>query len=163
FARPAMGEQDIAGPCPDALRKRGEGRQHPLPADAEPDTPAGPRQDTHRQLCAQRPRNLLVHPEKNEDLSHPAAPPATSPAEKQAERLFYKGGHPILHPDNIIPAAMTNKYYYGLFFLLGISLLLSLSFCPPFDLMLDDREVFKYAGMAILRGQVPYRDFFDHK
>ena len=58
---------------------------------------------------------------------------------------------------------MTNRFYYGLFFILGVSLLLSLCFCPPFDAVLDDREIFKYAGMAILRGQVPYRDFFDHK
>ncbi len=29
--------------------------------------------------------------------------------------------------------------------------------------MLDDREFFQYTGMAILKGQVPYRDFFDHK
>lgn len=58
---------------------------------------------------------------------------------------------------------MMNKYYYGLFFILGASLLLSLCFIPPFDLMLDDREIFKYAGMAIVRGEVPYRDFFDHK
>jgi hypothetical protein len=56
-----------------------------------------------------------------------------------------------------------NKYDYGLFFVLGISLLLSLCYCPPFDRLTDDREIFRYAGMAILRGQVPYRDFFDHK
>jgi hypothetical protein len=58
---------------------------------------------------------------------------------------------------------MTNKSNYGLFIVLGASLLLSVCFCPPFDLMRDDREVFSYAGMALLKGQVPYRDFFDHK
>jgi hypothetical protein len=58
---------------------------------------------------------------------------------------------------------MNRQYYYGLLFVLGASLLLSLAYCPPFDLLLDDKEIFKYAGMSILRGNVPYRDFFDHK
>ncbi len=58
---------------------------------------------------------------------------------------------------------MTRKNTAVLFFLLGISFLLSLCFSPPYDLMRDDREVFSYAGMAILKGQTPYRDFFDHK
>jgi len=52
---------------------------------------------------------------------------------------------------------------YSLWMLLGASLLLSLQFCPPFDRLTDDREFFQYTGMAILKGQVPYRDFFDHK
>jgi hypothetical protein len=56
-----------------------------------------------------------------------------------------------------------NRQYYSLFFVMGVCLLLSLFYCPPFDLLLDDKEIFKYAGMAILRGEVPYRDFFDHK
>jgi hypothetical protein len=56
-----------------------------------------------------------------------------------------------------------NRQYYSLFFVMGACLLLSLMYCPPFDLLLDDKEIFKYAGMAILRGEVPYRDFFDHK
>lgn len=58
---------------------------------------------------------------------------------------------------------MINKQYYGLLFVLGASLLLSLTFCPPYDLIVDDKEFFKYTGMAVLRGNVPYRDFFDHK
>ena len=58
---------------------------------------------------------------------------------------------------------MTRKNTFVLFFILGISFLLSCCFSPPFDLMFDDREVFSYAGMAILKGLVPYRDFFDHK
>ncbi len=56
-----------------------------------------------------------------------------------------------------------NRQYYSLFFVMGVCLLLSLFYCPPFDLLLDDKEIFKYTGMAILRGNVPYRDFFDHK
>jgi len=58
---------------------------------------------------------------------------------------------------------MTRKNTIVLFFILCISFLLSLSFSPPYDRMRDDREVFSYGGMAILKGQVPYRDFFDHK
>ena len=58
---------------------------------------------------------------------------------------------------------MTKKNKYILFFILGISFWLSFSFSPPYDLVRDDCEVFSYAGMAILKGQVPYRDFFDHK
>ncbi len=56
-----------------------------------------------------------------------------------------------------------NKQYYTLLIVLGASLLLSLSFSPPFEVSIDDLELFRYAGTAILRGQVPYRDFFDHK
>ena len=52
---------------------------------------------------------------------------------------------------------------YSLLFVLGASLLLSLQFCPPFDRPSTDKEFFQYTGMAILKGQVPYRDFFDHK
>lgn len=53
--------------------------------------------------------------------------------------------------------------YYSLLFVLGACLLLCLVYCPPYDLLLDDKDIFKYTGMAMLRGDVPYRDFFDHK
>ena len=52
---------------------------------------------------------------------------------------------------------------YSLLLVLGASLLLSFQFCPPFDPPIDDKEFFQYTGMAILKGLVPYRDFFDHK
>jgi hypothetical protein len=55
------------------------------------------------------------------------------------------------------------KINYSLLFVLGASLMLSLQFLPPFDRLYDDREFFQYTGMAILKGQIPYRDFFDHK
>jgi hypothetical protein len=58
---------------------------------------------------------------------------------------------------------MAKKQYYGLLFVLGASLLLSLAYCPPVDPEFGDKEFFKYCGRVILRGQVPYRDFFDHK
>lgn len=56
-----------------------------------------------------------------------------------------------------------SKYYYGLLFSLLACLLLSLLFCPPFDVGISDKEFFTYAGWAVSRGQIPYRDFFDHK
>ena len=58
---------------------------------------------------------------------------------------------------------MTKKQYYGLFTALGVSLSLSLLYCPPFDLGMSDKEIFTYTGWAISKGLVPYRDFFDHK
>jgi hypothetical protein len=51
----------------------------------------------------------------------------------------------------------------GLFFCLLACLLLSLLFCPPYDLSEDDKDVFRYAGMLLLKGGVPYKDLFDHK
>jgi hypothetical protein len=56
-----------------------------------------------------------------------------------------------------------NNYRYGLLFSLLACLLLSLLYCPPFDVGISDKEFFTYTGWAITRGQVPYRDFFDHK
>ena len=56
-----------------------------------------------------------------------------------------------------------NRQHYSLLFVIGACLLLSLAYCPPFDLQLDDKDIFKYTGMAILHGNIPYRDFFDHK
>ena len=55
------------------------------------------------------------------------------------------------------------KRQYNRLFVLGVSVLLSLAFCPPYEIMIDDKEIFRYGGMVILRGGVPYRDFFDHK
>ncbi|HEY6900348.1 MAG TPA: hypothetical protein VI233_06890 [Puia sp.] len=56
-----------------------------------------------------------------------------------------------------------NRQHYPLLLLLGASFLLSLAYCPPFQLVVDDKEIFSYAGMAIAKGLVPYKDFFDHK
>jgi hypothetical protein len=47
--------------------------------------------------------------------------------------------------------------------LLGITLLLSYYVSPFFKSPQTDRQVFVYGGMAILKGDVPYKDFFDHK
>ena len=43
------------------------------------------------------------------------------------------------------------------------SLVLSFLHCPLFEIFFDDKEIFKYAGLVIAKGGVPYRDFFDHK
>jgi hypothetical protein len=58
---------------------------------------------------------------------------------------------------------MTKKQSYGLLILLGVSLALSAMYCPPVNPAYEDTEFFRYCGWALLRGQVPYRDFFDHK
>lgn len=58
---------------------------------------------------------------------------------------------------------MMNRSYTSLFFLLTACGLLTLLYCPPVDIPLDDKEVFRYAGWVIFKGGVPYRDFFDHK
>lgn len=49
-------------------------------------------------------------------------------------------------------------------FILLVSLVvLSLPFCPLFQPFGYDREIFRYAGMLITKGYLPYRDIFDHK
>jgi len=52
---------------------------------------------------------------------------------------------------------------YTLLFLMAASLVLSLFYCPPFDLGISDKEIFTYIGWAMSKGLVPYRDFVDHK
>ncbi|MBS1606951.1 MAG: hypothetical protein JST42_30125 [Bacteroidetes bacterium] len=56
-----------------------------------------------------------------------------------------------------------NKNQLSLFFVVVTCVLLGLQFCPPFDLQTDDKDVFRYAGMLMMKGKVPYRDLFDHK
>jgi 4-amino-4-deoxy-L-arabinose transferase-like glycosyltransferase len=56
-----------------------------------------------------------------------------------------------------------NKKYQGLICIISACLLLSLLYCPPWDIFYDDKEIFRYFGMVIRRGGIPYRDFFDHK
>lgn len=56
---------------------------------------------------------------------------------------------------------MKNKLSY--FIAITASLLVSYLYFPPNDPFFDDPQIFKYFGMAMQKGQVPYRDFFDHK
>ncbi len=51
----------------------------------------------------------------------------------------------------------------GLIFTLTACVLLSMLYCPPIDLWYDDKQIFRYAGLLLYKGSVPYRDFFDHK
>ena len=55
-----------------------------------------------------------------------------------------------------------NKYSSTLF-VLASCLLLSFLYCPPVNVFYDDNEIFKYIGLLIHKGGVPYRDVFDHK
>jgi hypothetical protein len=56
------------------------------------------------------------------------------------------------------------KATYYSYIAVGVtSLILSLIYCPPYDIYFDDKEIFKYCGFLIGKGQVPYKDFFDHK
>lgn len=55
------------------------------------------------------------------------------------------------------------KKNYPLFFVILTCIALSFIHCPLFDIFFDDKEIFKYAGMVLHRGGIPYRNFFDHK
>lgn len=56
-----------------------------------------------------------------------------------------------------------NKTNTSPLFILSASLLLSLLYCPPVDIIFDDKDIFSYIGRLIAKGGVPYRDVFDHK
>jgi hypothetical protein len=58
---------------------------------------------------------------------------------------------------------MRNRPNYSLLLLLAACTLLTLFYCPPFDIPDDDKEVFRYAGWLIYKGGIPYKDLFDHK
>ncbi|GGB06991.1 hypothetical protein [Puia dinghuensis] len=47
--------------------------------------------------------------------------------------------------------------------LAAASVLLSLCYCPPFDVGISDKDIFTYAGWAVSKGLIPYKDFVDHK
>ncbi|MFT4019307.1 MAG: hypothetical protein QM668_20250 [Agriterribacter sp.] len=51
----------------------------------------------------------------------------------------------------------------NIFIVIVASILLSFLHCPLFEIFFDDKEIFKYTGLVMLKGGVPYRDFFDHK
>src|ERR1700733_2759921 len=57
---------------------------------------------------------------------------------------------------------MKKERYLLLLLILG-SAALHLLNTPMSELFFDDKEIFKYAGLVIYKGGVPYRDFFDHK
>src|SRR3984893_8194790 len=55
------------------------------------------------------------------------------------------------------------KERFFLLLLILISIALNLLNIPTSELFFDEKEIFKYAGLVIYKGGVPYRDFFDHK
>jgi hypothetical protein len=57
---------------------------------------------------------------------------------------------------------MKKERSFLLFIILG-SIALNLLNLPISEIYSDDKEIFKYAGLVIYKGGVPYRDFFDHK
>ena len=56
-----------------------------------------------------------------------------------------------------------NQRQNSSFFVMGACFLLSMLYCPLFKVLFTDTEVFRYMGLALSKGSVPYRDFFDHK
>jgi hypothetical protein len=58
---------------------------------------------------------------------------------------------------------MIRKEHYWLLFLILGSIALNFLNSPLSGIFSDDKEIFKYAGLVIYKGGVPYRDFFDHK
>ena len=57
---------------------------------------------------------------------------------------------------------MKKERYSLLLIILG-SISLNIMNLPFLEIYSDDKEIFKYAGLVIYKGGVPYRDFFDHK
>jgi hypothetical protein len=57
---------------------------------------------------------------------------------------------------------MKKERYSLLLIILG-SVSLNILNLPFLEIYSDDKEIFKYAGLVIYKGGVPYRDFFDHK
>jgi hypothetical protein len=55
------------------------------------------------------------------------------------------------------------KKEYSRLFVIITCLALSFIHCPLFEIFFNDKEIWKYTGLVLLKGGVPYRDFFDHK
>jgi hypothetical protein len=58
---------------------------------------------------------------------------------------------------------MIKKEHYSILFIILGSVALNFLNSPLSEIFSDDKEIFKYAGLVIYKGGVPYRDFFDHK
>jgi len=56
-----------------------------------------------------------------------------------------------------------SKTNYGFLLVVLVSLVLSLFYIPPHNILCGDKEVYRYVGRVMLEGGVPYRDVFDHK
>jgi len=55
------------------------------------------------------------------------------------------------------------KHHWHLLFILLASLLLSLLYIPKNNIIQGDKDIYRYVGLVIQKGGVPYRDVFDHK
>lgn len=51
----------------------------------------------------------------------------------------------------------------GRFFISACVVVQSILLSPKYQVFIGDKEVFRYMGMLIMQGGVPYRDAFDHK
>src|SRR5580704_12405142 len=58
---------------------------------------------------------------------------------------------------------MIKKEHYSILFIILGSVALNFLNSPLSEIFSDDKEIFKYAGLVIYKGGVPYRDIFDHK
>ena len=58
--------------------------------------------------------------------------------------------------------SMIKKQYYIFYFYPGFRCT-EFAELPTSELFFDDKEIFKYVGLVIYKGGVPYRDVFDHK
>ena len=56
-----------------------------------------------------------------------------------------------------------NRNRTTLFLLLAASVLMSLFYIPHYNEIVGDKEVYRYQGLLMHKGGVPYRDAFDHK
>jgi hypothetical protein len=58
---------------------------------------------------------------------------------------------------------MIKKQHYSLILIILGSVALNFLNSPVNEIFFDDKEIFKYVGLVIYKGGVPYRDVFDHK
>jgi hypothetical protein len=58
---------------------------------------------------------------------------------------------------------MIKKEHYSILFIILGSVALNFLNSPHSEIFSDDKEIFRYAGLVIYKGGVPYRDIFDHK
>ncbi|HVS95443.1 MAG TPA: hypothetical protein VHE54_03125, partial [Puia sp.] len=56
-----------------------------------------------------------------------------------------------------------SRHRITLLFVLAASLVLSLFYIPRYNEISGDKEVYRYVGLLMHKGGVPYRDVFDHK
>jgi len=56
-----------------------------------------------------------------------------------------------------------NRHRITLLLVLASSLILSLFYIPKYNEISGDKEIYRYVGLLMHKGGVPYRDAFDHK